>query len=106
MCHLRKCHKRLPVRQSSHYNKKVINEVPTLMTLKFMKDQEYYDRKQDKWYSTPQDHVDLLAEVYGKYIAEHKLPCVSADEQDLSELHPAQAQWIKTFSESWDLVTR
>ena len=52
------------------------------------------------------DEIDLLVQVYENYVSEQGLPYDSADEQDLSELHPAQAQWIQTFSETWELVTR
>ena len=51
------------------------------------------------------DSVDLLCEVYGKYIAQEKLPCVSADEQDKSELTESQVRWIEAFEELWDLAT-
>ena len=51
------------------------------------------------------DPVDLLCEVYGKYIAQEKLPCVSADEQDKSELTIEQVRWIESFENLWDLAT-
>ena len=51
------------------------------------------------------DPVDLLCEVYGKYIAQEKLPSVSADEQDKSELTESQVRWIEAFEELWDLAT-
>jgi len=51
------------------------------------------------------DSVDLLCEVYGKFIAEHKLPTVSSDEQDRSELTDQQVQWLDAFEQLWDLAT-
>ena len=51
------------------------------------------------------DSVDLLCEVYGKYITEQGLPTVSADEQDKSELTKDQVRWIEAFEQLWDLAT-
>ncbi len=51
------------------------------------------------------DSVDLLCEVYGKYIAQQGLPPVSADEQDKSELTIEQVRWIEAFENLWDLAT-
>ncbi len=51
------------------------------------------------------DPVDLLCEVYGKYIAQEKLPPVSSDEQDRSELTPQQIKWLEAFEQLWDLAT-
>ena len=51
------------------------------------------------------DSVDLLCEVYGKFIAEHKLPIVSSDEQDRSELTTDQVRWLEAFEQLWDLAT-
>tara|TARA_B100000902_G_C27061969_1_gene789576 strand:- start:48 stop:227 length:180 start_codon:yes stop_codon:yes gene_type:complete len=52
-----------------------------------------------------ENEIDLLCEVYGKYIASQKLPPVSADEQDLSELTKEQVKWIESFITLWDLAT-
>ena len=43
------------------------------------------------------DEVDLLVEVYEKYITEQGLPSVSADEQDFNELTTEQVRWIESF---------
>ena len=48
------------------------------------------------------DPVDLLCEVYGKYIAEQGLPTVSSDEQDRSELTTDQVRWLEAFEQLWD----
>ena len=51
------------------------------------------------------DEVDLLVEVYEKYITEQGLPSVSADEQDFNELTTEQVRWIESFQTLWDLAT-
>ena len=51
---------------------------------------------------TTVDQVDLLAEVYRKYITEQGLPSVSADEQDFNELTDSQVKWIEAFQIIWD----
>ena len=82
MCHLRNWHKRATARQFYHYNRRVNKED----TMAF-------------------DSVDLLCEVYGKYVADQGLPTVSADEQDKSELTTDQVRWIEAFEQLWDLAT-
>ena len=82
MCHLRNWHKRVAARQHYHYNRKVNKED----TMAF-------------------DSVDLLCEVYGKYVADQGLPTVSSDEQDRSELTTQQIQWLEAFEQLWDLAT-
>tara|TARA_B100001079_G_scaffold171423_1_gene147058 strand:- start:376 stop:627 length:252 start_codon:yes stop_codon:yes gene_type:complete len=83
MCQLRKWHRRAAARHYSHYNRKV-NKEDTMQVF---------------------DSVDLLCDVYGKYIAEQGLPPVSSDEQDRSELTQEQLRWIEAFEELWDLAT-
>ena len=51
------------------------------------------------------DEIDLLVEVYEKYITEQGLPSVSADEQDFNELTTEQVRWIESFQTLWDLAT-
>ena len=51
---------------------------------------------------TTVDQVDLLAEIYRKYITEQGLPSVSADEQDFNELTESQRSWIEAFQILWD----
>jgi len=51
------------------------------------------------------DEVDLLVDVYEKYITEQGLPFISADEQDKSELTTEQVIWIESFQTLWDLAT-
>ena len=51
------------------------------------------------------DEVDLLVDVYEKYITEQGLPFISADEQDKSELTTEQVRWIESFEQLWDLAT-
>ena len=51
------------------------------------------------------DSVDLLTDVYEKYCTEQRLPYVSADEQDKSELTTDQVRWIESFQQLWDLAT-
>ena len=51
------------------------------------------------------DSVDLLCEVYGKYVADQGLEPVSSDEQDRSELTTQQIQWLEAFEQLWDLAT-
>ena len=51
------------------------------------------------------DEVDLLVEIYEKYITEQGLPFISADEQDKSELTTEQVKWIEAFETLWDLAT-
>ena len=75
------------------------------MPLKFMKDKECYDPKEKKWFSTPQDPIDLLVDVYSKYCVEHNLPLVSADEQDKSQLPHYQEKWSEAFAQLWDLAS-
>ena len=82
MCQLRKWHKRAAARQFYHYNRRVNKED----TMAF-------------------DSVDLLCEVYGKYIADQGLPPVSSDEQDRSELTTDQVRWLEAFEQLWDLAT-
>ena len=48
------------------------------------------------------DEIDLLVEVYEKYITEQGLPSVSADEQDFNELTDSQFKWIEAFQIIWD----
>ena len=52
------------------------------------------------------DEVDLLVQVYENYLTEQKLPLVSADEQDKSELTTEQVIWIESFQTLWDLATQ
>ena len=82
MCHLRKWHRRAAARHYYHYNIKV-NKEDTMVF----------------------DSVDLLVEVYEKYLTEQGLPYVSADEQDKSELTIEQVRWIESFEQLWDLAT-
>tara|TARA_Y100001970_G_scaffold152629_1_gene186902 strand:- start:241 stop:414 length:174 start_codon:yes stop_codon:yes gene_type:complete len=51
---------------------------------------------------TTVDSIDLLAEIYRKYITEQGLPPVSADEQDFNELTESQRSWIEAFQIIWD----
>ena len=51
------------------------------------------------------DEVDLLVQVYENYVTQQKLPFVSADEQDKSELTTEQVRWIESFETLWDLAT-
>jgi len=51
------------------------------------------------------DEVDLLVQVYENYLTEQRLPMVSADEQDKSELTTEQVRWIESFETLWDLAT-
>ena len=51
---------------------------------------------------TTVDQVDLLAEIYRKYITEQGLPSVSADEQDFNELTESQRSWIEAFQILWE----
>ena len=51
------------------------------------------------------DEVDLLVQVYENYLTEQKLPFVSADEQNKSELTTEQVRWIESFETLWDLAT-
>jgi hypothetical protein len=45
------------------------------------------------------DAIDFLSEVYADYVVKHKLPMVSADEQDFLPEHDA---WLRNFSKLWD----
>tara|TARA_B100000686_G_C15857320_1_gene510162 strand:+ start:31 stop:204 length:174 start_codon:yes stop_codon:yes gene_type:complete len=54
---------------------------------------------------TTVDQVDLLAEIYRKYITEQGLPSVSADEQDFNELTESQRSWIEAFIILWDAAS-
>ena len=45
------------------------------------------------------DKIDFLEEVYEDYCTKHKLPFVSADEQDD---HPIHSKWFNKFIELWD----
>ena len=40
------------------------------------------------------DEIDFLSEVYADYVVKHKLPMVSADEQDFLTDHDA---WLRNF---------
>ncbi len=51
------------------------------------------------------DEVDLLIDVYEKYVTEQGLPFVSADEQDKSELPHYHVKWIEAFEQLWDLAS-
>ena len=51
------------------------------------------------------DEVDLLVQVYEKYLTAQGLPMVSADEQDFNELTTEQVRWIESFQTLWDLAT-
>ena len=51
------------------------------------------------------DEVDLLVEVYENYLTEQRLPMVSADEQNKSELTIEQVRWIESFETLWDLAS-
>ena len=51
------------------------------------------------------DSIDLLTDVYEKYCTEQRLPYVSADEQDKSELTTDQVRWIESFEQLWDLAS-
>ena len=45
------------------------------------------------------DAIDFLHEVYADYVVKHKLPMVSADEQDFMPEHDA---WLRNFVKLWD----
>ena len=45
------------------------------------------------------DAIDFLQEVYADYVVKHKLPMVSADEQDFLPEHDA---WLTNFIKLWD----
>tara|TARA_B100001113_G_C20970854_1_gene561721 strand:- start:230 stop:424 length:195 start_codon:yes stop_codon:yes gene_type:complete len=45
------------------------------------------------------DAIDFMSEVYVDYVVKHKLPRVSADEQDFLPAHDA---WLKNFIKLWD----
>ena len=51
------------------------------------------------------DEIDLLVEVYEKYLTEQGLPYISADEQNKSELTIDQVRWIESFETLWDLAS-
>ena len=51
------------------------------------------------------DEVDLLIDVYEKYVTEQGLPFVSADEQAKSEISDSQVIWMESFATLWDLAT-
>ena len=48
------------------------------------------------------DGLGFLCEVYADYVVKHKLPMISADEQDWHELTPSQRVWIQQFQLLWD----
>jgi len=48
------------------------------------------------------DGLGFLCEVYADYVVKHKLPMISADEQDWNELTPSQRVWIQQFQLLWD----
>ena len=48
------------------------------------------------------EQIDLLAEIYRKYVTEQGLPSVSADEQDLNQLTESQVVWIEAFQTLWE----
>ena len=52
--------------------------------------------------ATVLDGIDFLQEVYADYVVKHKLPMVSADEQDWNELSPSQRVWIEQFQILWE----
>ena len=45
------------------------------------------------------DAIDFLQEVYADYVVKHRLPMVSADEQDFLPDHDA---WLRNFIKFWD----
>ncbi len=47
----------------------------------------------------PMDQIDFLQEVYADYVVKHRLPMVSADEQDF---HPEHTAWFHNFIKAWD----
>ena len=51
----------------------------------------------------PMDAIDFLTEVYEDYCTKHRLPYVSADEQDLTdEALIKHDSWLRNFSQLWD----
>ena len=48
------------------------------------------------------DPTDFLVALYDDYCRHHKLPLVSADEQDFSEMTAKQIEWIESFIIIWD----
>lgn len=48
------------------------------------------------------DGLGFLCEVYADYVVKHKLPMVSADEQDWNELTPSERVWIEQFQILWE----
>ena len=48
------------------------------------------------------DPTDFLVALYDDYCRVNKLPLVSADEQDFSELTAKQIEWIESFIIIWD----
>ena len=45
------------------------------------------------------DAIDFMGEVYADYVVKHRLPMVSADEQDFLPEHDA---WLRNFSKLCD----
>ena len=52
--------------------------------------------------ATVLDGIDFLQEVYADYVVKHKLPMVSADEQDWNELSESERVWMQQFITLWD----
>ena len=48
------------------------------------------------------DGLGFLCEVYADYVVKHKLPMVSADEQDWNELTQSERVWIEQFQILWE----
>jgi len=49
--------------------------------------------------------LDWLSDVYMKFITDHNLPQLSADEQELSTMTKYQQQWIRTFTTIWETLS-
>ena len=47
----------------------------------------------------PMDAIDFLTVVYEDYCTKHRLPYVSADEQEYDAKHDS---WLRNFSQLWD----
>ncbi len=45
------------------------------------------------------DAIDFLTVVYEDYCTKHRLPYVSADEQEYDAKHDS---WLRNFSKLWD----
>ena len=52
--------------------------------------------------ATVLDGLGFLCEVYADYVVKHKLPMVSADEQDWNELTQSEQVWMEQFQILWE----